>query len=96
MTTGNGATWVAPGVILVMAKLIDVEGLKSVGNVAFGHPVQKSFPANGDARLRFDLAEMEIDWEAETGTLWSFMTPNGEPKYTPAMLRDLRRWQVEV
>ncbi len=24
------------------------------------------------------------------------MTPHGEPKYTPSMLRDLRRWQIEV
>ncbi|MBO9581843.1 MAG: enoyl-CoA hydratase/isomerase family protein [Sphingobium sp.] len=48
------------------------------------------------ARLRFDLAEMDVSWEPETATLWAFMTPRGEPKYTPSMLRDLRRWQVEA
>ncbi len=84
--------WVAKGEFLTMAKL-DVEDLKIAGA---GAPAQTSTPLVDAARLRFDLAEMDIGWEAETGTLWSFMTPSGEPKYTPAMLRDLRRWQVEV
>ena len=79
-----------------MGKLIDVEGLKSVDGVAFNQPVRKRFPANEDARMRFDLAEMEVEWEAETGTLWSFMTPNAGPKYTMSLLRDLRRWQIEA
>jgi len=79
-----------------MAKLVDVEGLKSLGTVTFGENGQVEAPAVEASRLRFDLAEMEINWEAETGTLWSFMTPSGEPKYTTSMLRDLRRWQLEV
>ncbi|MBO9670992.1 MAG: enoyl-CoA hydratase/isomerase family protein [Sphingobium sp.] len=53
-------------------------------------------PSIEAARLRFDLAELEVSWEPETATLWSFMTPRGEPKYTPSMLRDLRRWQIEA
>ncbi len=77
-----------------MAKL-DVEDLKSAGAAAFS-PAAEAGAAIEDVRLRFDLAEMDVSWEAETGTLWSFMTPNGEPKYTPSMLRDLRRWQIEA
>jgi DSF synthase len=78
-----------------MARLVDVEGLKRADAAAF-MPGEFADPVIEAARLRFDLAEMEVDWEPETGTLWSFMTPQGEPKYTPSMLRDLRRWQVEA
>lgn len=79
-----------------MARLVDVEGLKSGGAVAFDPARDLEGISTEALRLRFDLGEMEIDWEPETGTLWSFMTPNGEPKYTPSMLRDLRRWQMEA
>jgi len=79
-----------------MARLIDVEGLKAAGTVAFMPPEGLDDPSIEAARLRFDLAEMEVNWEPETATLWSFMTPSGEPKYTPSMLRDLRRWQIEA
>ena len=79
-----------------MARLVDVEGLKRAEAVAFNPTGEFDDPVIEAARLRFDLAEMEIDWEPETGTLWSFMTPHGEPKYTPSMLRDLRRWQIEA
>src|SRR5690242_9392311 len=79
-----------------MARLIDVEGLKAAGAVSFMPSEGREDPSIEAARLRFDLAEMEVSWEPETATLWSFMTPRGEPKYTPSMLRDLRRWQQEV
>lgn len=79
-----------------MARLIDVEGLKAAGTVAFMPSEGLDDPSIEAARLRFDLAEMEVNWEPETATLWSFMTPSGEPKYTPSMLRDLRRWQIEA
>lgn len=79
-----------------MARLIDVEGLKAAGTVAILPPEELDDPSIEATRLRFDLAEMDVSWEPETGTLWSYMTPRGEPKYTPSMLRDLRRWQQEV
>lgn len=47
-------------------------------------------------KFRFDLAEMDVRWEAETGTLWSFMTPTMRPSFNPAMLRDLQAWQQEI
>lgn len=39
---------------------------------------------------------MEVQWDAELKTLWSYMTPSEEPKYTRALLRDMRRWQLET
>ncbi len=80
-----------------MAKYEDVEGSLNLDKTASSRPLapaaREGLPDN---RLRFDLAEMEVRWERPTGTLWSYMTPSGEPKYTPAMLRDLRRWQTET
>jgi DSF synthase len=46
--------------------------------------------------LRYDLTEMEVRWDAQSQTLWSFMTPTDQPKYTQALLRDMRRWQKET
>jgi len=47
-------------------------------------------------KFRFDLAEMDVRWDVETGTLWSFMTPTLRPSFNPAMLRDLQAWQQEI
>lgn len=47
-------------------------------------------------RFRFDLAEIEVSWKPESGTLWSFMTPTSRPSFNPAMLRDLQAWQQEI
>jgi Enoyl-CoA hydratase/carnithine racemase len=47
-------------------------------------------------RLRFDLSELEVRWDEENGTLWSFMTPTGRPAFTFPMLRDLQAWQQEI
>jgi DSF synthase len=48
------------------------------------------------SQLRYDLSEMEVRWDADLKTLWSYMTPTEEPKYTRALLRDMRRWQLET
>lgn len=87
-----------------MAKLVDVESLKSFGSVAFSPAVPNDIPGIeldidslgigpdiDDARLRFDLAEIDIDWEPEIGTLWAFMTPSDRPNYNLGMLRDSLR-----
>jgi DSF synthase len=47
-------------------------------------------------RFRFDLAEMDVQWDEVTGTLWSFMTPRSRPSFNPAMLKDLQAWQQEI
>ncbi len=47
-------------------------------------------------RQRFDLSQIEVNWDAARQTLWSFMTPEGKPNFGLAMLRDLRNWQREA
>jgi len=57
-------------------------------------PLQhREFPAG--TRL-FDLGQLEVRWEAETGALWTHMTPVDRPNFNPAMLRDFQRWQAEI
>jgi DSF synthase len=44
----------------------------------------------------FDLGQLEVRWEAESGTLWTHMTPVDRPNFNRAMLRDFQRWQAEI
>src|SRR5262249_49349512 len=48
-------------------------------------------PAGG--RELFGLRQLEVSFEESTGTLWSFMRPEGRPSYNPALLRDFDAWQ---
>lgn len=48
------------------------------------------------SKLRFDLTEMEVSWDSELETLWSFMTPTDKPRFSMALLRDLHAWQNET
>src|SRR5688500_10458207 len=41
----------------------------------------------------FDLAELDILYQAENAALWTFMRPSGRPSFTPPMLRDFESWQ---
>lgn len=45
-----------------------------------------------DRRL-FDLAELDVLYQADEAALWTFMRPGGRPSFTPAMLRDFEDWQ---
>jgi DSF synthase len=47
-------------------------------------------------RPRFDLVEIEVNWDETSKTLWSFMTPTLRPAFNPLLLRDLQAWQVEI
>jgi DSF synthase len=47
-------------------------------------------------KTRFDLGEMEATLDHELKTVWSFMTPNEHPRFSLAMLRDLKAWQSEI
>ncbi|MGA9582611.1 MAG: crotonase/enoyl-CoA hydratase family protein, partial [Allosphingosinicella sp.] len=44
----------------------------------------------------FDLGQLEVRWEAESGALWTHMTPVDRPNFNRAMLRDFERWQAEI
>ncbi len=41
----------------------------------------------------FDLAELDVLYQADIKTLWTFMRPAGRPSFTPSMLTDFERWQ---
>ncbi len=64
------------------------------GGLAGTLPVQHhEIPAG--TRL-FDLGQLEVRWEAESGALWTHMTPVDRPNFNRAMLRDFQRWQAEI
>jgi DSF synthase len=44
-------------------------------------------------RPLFGLRQLEVEWEATSGTLWTHMRFRGRPSYNPDMLIDFRAWQ---
>jgi len=56
-------------------------------------PMGEEFPAG--SRL-FDLGQLDVRWDAPSGTLWTYMTPNDRPNFNRPMLRDFQRWQSEI
>jgi DSF synthase len=44
----------------------------------------------------FDLGQLDVRWEAQSGTLWTYMTPVDRPNFNRPMLRDFQRWQAEI
>jgi DSF synthase len=65
--------------------------------IGFG-PGDEHLVEEGQRHLRinrelFDLAELDILYQAESAVLWTFMRPTGRPSFTPPMLRDFESWQ---
>jgi len=46
-----------------------------------------------DARRLFELEQLEVEFEAELGALWTFMRPRGRASYNPDLLEDFHAWQ---
>lgn len=46
-----------------------------------------------DANRLFELEQLEVSWEEQTGALWTFMRPRGRPSYNPDLLEDFHAWQ---
>ena len=44
----------------------------------------------------FNLRQLDVSWDAERSTLWTFMNPVGRPCFNPSMLEDFRTWQSEI
>ena len=44
----------------------------------------------------FALRELDVHYEDEFQTLWTFMRPEGRPSFTPAMLADFESWQSQI
>lgn len=40
-----------------------------------------------------NLNELDVFYEEKRQTLWSYMSPNGRPSFTPTMLKDYLEWQ---
>ena len=41
----------------------------------------------------FELEQIEVSWEEQTATLWTFMRPRGRPSYNPTLLEEFHAWQ---
>jgi DSF synthase len=46
-----------------------------------------------DMRRLFELEQLEVSFEEQIGTLWTFMRPHGRPSYNPDLLEDFHAWQ---
>lgn len=46
-----------------------------------------------DARRLFELQQLEVSFEAQTGSLWTFMRPRGRPSYNLDLLNDIHALQ---
>ncbi|WP_436643915.1 crotonase/enoyl-CoA hydratase family protein [Microbaculum sp. FT89] len=60
-------------------------------------PVQPAAPASDSTeRPLFGLEQLEVNWEEDTGTLWTFMRPHNRPSYNPEFLKDFEAWQTGI
>ena len=48
---------------------------------------------SADARRLFELEQIEVAFEKETHSLWTFMRPRGRPSYNPDILEEFHAWQ---
>jgi len=59
-------------------------------------PVSSSAPDDLDRGRLFDLGQLDVRWDRDAETLWTFMTPSGRPNFNLPMLRDFHMWQAEI
>ena len=50
----------------------------------------------GLATPLFDLGQLDVEWDEDLKTLWTFMAPEGRPNFNLSMLRDFQTWQREI
>jgi DSF synthase len=46
-----------------------------------------------DARRLYELEQLEVTFEKESGAIWTFMKPRGRASYNPDLLEDFHAWQ---
>lgn len=44
----------------------------------------------------FHLPQLEVSWDEERSTLWTYMNPFGRPCFNLQMLQDFQSWQSEI
>src|SRR3712207_4008591 len=47
-------------------------------------------------RALYDLKQLEVEWERERGTLWTFMRPQGRACYNTGLLDEFHAWQALI
>lgn len=62
---------------------------KHLSTVPSGNESDRS----GEKRSLFELEQIEVSWDEDRQTLWTFMRPGGRPSYNPEMLEDFHAWQ---
>jgi DSF synthase len=40
-----------------------------------------------------DLEQLDVLYDDQASTIWTFMSPTGRPSFTPSLLRDFESWQ---
>ena len=80
-----------------MDRLDDGPAVPDEAAIGFG-PGDERLVAESRQHLKinrelFDLAELDVLYQAETAALWTYMRPSGRPSFTPPMLRDFEDWQ---
>ena len=53
-------------------------------------------PARSEQPDLFDLRQLEVSYDREAATLWTFMRPQGRPSYNPGLLHDFHAWQDAI
>lgn len=43
-----------------------------------------------------DLEQLDVLYDDQASTLWTFMRPSGRPSFTPSLLRDFENWQALI
>jgi len=72
------------------------------GEPAIGLPDREEFLVErAEVRLAlpdklFNLTELDVNYNAQTRALWTFMRPLQRPSFTPSMLQDFDIWQQNI
>ena len=80
-----------------MNKYLGVETLKSdTGVVATQLAVEAARKRLAISSDLFALEELDVLYDEDDATLWTFMRPTGRPSFTPGLLNDFQRWQSAI
>ena len=79
----------APAMLKVDPRLIDLKVLDAKA----AEPKVIDLKKITDARRLFELAQLEVSFDAEAGALWTFMRPHGRASYNQDLLEDFHAWQ---
>lgn len=75
-----------------------MEPLESAGLVAqsLDDVTETSLATRMTRSTLFDLGQIDVQWDAELGALWAFMTPHDRPNSNLGLIRDTMAWLRET